>query len=411
MLLLFGLVPSAAAHFKLNLNIRIIHIAPNDDGLEVYLRLPMPYLVANLAGPEQSDGTREPAPYTSNAKVDGEFLHYVDFASLESDALGLGEFAVDGHLFSTESGRLSGTVKAVRVHTGDDQPPFATLDEAVASFAKSQTDLSNPPPFVGDTVVDVKIGYETDSSVNRYTLAGKLNPGLEGQEETANLIIDYGASEPRIYRIRGLLEEPVEISHSLWKAAYTFVVEGLRHILESYDHVLFVVCLVIGATALTTLAWRVTGFTIGHSITLCLGFFRFVPATPWFVPLVETAIALSIIAAALLAISDKGLPEHSRSGLWITLLVGLLHGLGFSFVLQEILGINSPNIWVSLLSFNVGVELGQLLIVLLLWPILFLIGRYKSQWYIVAKWLIALPCIAIAAFWTGERVIGLLGVV
>ena len=80
-------------------------------------------------------------------------------------------------------------------------------------------------------------------------------------------------------------------------------------------------------------------------------------------------------------------------------------------MLQEILGINSPNIWVSLLSFNVGVELGQLLIVLLLWPILFLIGRYKSQWYIVAKWLIALPCIAIAAFWTGERVIGLLGVV
>ncbi len=105
-----------------------------------------------------------------------------------------------------------------------------------------------------------------------------------------------------MFRARGLLTEPVAISRSALSAVITFIKEGVPHIPGGLDHVLFVLCLVLGATRFKNLVWRVTGFTIGHSVTLSVGFFRFVPSGTWFVPTVETGIALSIIYAAAIAV-------------------------------------------------------------------------------------------------------------
>ena len=423
-LLLAGICLPAAihAHFKLNLNIRIFHVSPQLEGLDLYLRLPMPYLVADLVGEEQDDGSLPAAPFTSNAKIDGEWMHYIDYQAIQDDAVGLGVLAADGHTITSNGVELTPLVKSVRVYTGDSQPPFSTLEEAQASFENLQ-ETQTPVPFVGDTVADVLIQYRPGRSITSYEISSSLNPGLEGQEETANLIVDHADNDPRIFRIRGLLTHPVEISRSAWQAARTFVVEGVRHILGGYDHVLFVVCLVMGAATFVTLAWRVTGFTLGHSVTLTLGFFGYVPAALWFVPLVETGIALSIIVAALMALSsstqstDLATAAASNTngsfaigGFVVTALIGMLHGLGFSFVLHEILGVTSSNIWISLLSFNVGVELGQLGIVVLIWPILFLLGKFLPAWLTKLRWLILLPCIGVAAYWCGERLISLLSV-
>ena len=217
-------------------------------------------------------------------------------------------------------------------------------------------------------------------------------------------MLDYGGNTTSVYRVTGVLSEPVVIDRSLWTAAKTFIVEGVKHILGGLDHVLFVICLVLGATTLASLAWRVTGFTLGHSMTLSLGFFGYTPSGSWFVPLVETGIALSIIAVAVYALIQSDNKQSAGLSAFIfTVLLGLLHGLGFSFVLQEILGVTSSNIWISLLSFNVGVELGQLFIVLLIWPVLILIYKYKVQWKNKVRWALALPCIAIASIWAGQR--------
>ncbi len=105
-------------------------------------------------------------------------------------------------------------------------------------------------------------------------------------------------------------------------------------------------CLVIGAQTLRALLLRATGFTVGHSVTLSLGFFGFVPSGVWFVPAVETGIALSIIfaaAAAFMSFKDRARSEFAM--VLLTTLIGLLHGLGFSFVLHKILQVTSPNIW------------------------------------------------------------------
>ena len=72
------LAAPAGAHFLLNLNVRILHVEHLSDGIRVYLRTPMPYLVAGLVGPAGADGLPEPAPFTSNSMEAGKLVHYVD---------------------------------------------------------------------------------------------------------------------------------------------------------------------------------------------------------------------------------------------------------------------------------------------------------------------------------------------
>ena len=407
LLLLIFSIDAARAHFNLNLNIRVLHIEHLPDGIDVYLRLPMPYLLADKLGPEQADGNPAPAPYTTNAMVAGELQHYVDFAAVANDPLGLGEIAAAGHEITVAQQVLGATVVQQRVHTGESQPPFSTLQEAKSAFTRPAIDKDQPAPYVGDCVVDVQLRYRHQGGIHRYSLSSSLDPGLAGQEETANLILDYAGDNTRILRITGLMVEPVTVSRSVWKAAATFVREGIQHILAGYDHVLFVVCLLLGAPLLVSLAWRITGFTIGHSITLTLGFFGYTPSAPWFIPLVEAGIAASIIYAAIVALSATEGARQGAGGIIMTTLIGMLHGLGFAFVLLEILGVSSPHLWVSLLSFNVGVELGQLGIVLLLWPALYLVGKRLPTWVVPLRWLIALPCILLASLWLGQRTMGL----
>ena len=287
---------SASAHFLLNLNVRILHVEHLGDGLRVYLRTPMPYLVADKTGPVRADGLPEPAPFTTNEMKDGKLSHYVDFERLQANLTGLGAIGEAGFEFIANGKRVGGSVEQVQLYRVGTQPDFATLGEARAAF-KTRTSLpeTDRPLYVGDAVVDMVLRYDAGGPVGSYSVSSNLDPGLPGQETTANLILDYGPGNPKVFRSRGLMQQPVEISRSALSAIGTFIVEGIRHILEGLDHVLFVVCLIIGAATLKSLLWRVTGFTLGHSVTLALGFFGFVPSGAWFVPAVETGIALSII--------------------------------------------------------------------------------------------------------------------
>ena len=320
---------------------------------------------------------------------------------------GLAAILAGGLILKAGGETLRADIGRVRAWPARRQAPFALLEEAEAALAGPVYEDGFEVTYVGDTVVDAELLYPTRGRLTAYTLASTLDPGLPGQDETANLILDHAVSPPLIFRVRGLMTQPVEVSHSALKAARTFGWEGVRHILEGLDHVLFVVCLVLGAAGLGALAWRVTGFTVGHSVTLTLGFFGHVPQGAWFIPLVETGIALSIVYAAVVALTGAG----HRATTLVTALLGLLHGLGFSFVLMEILNLEAPNLWQSLLAFNVGVEIGQLLIVLGLWPVLVLIARRWPGRVTAVRWTVALPCILVATLWAGERTVQLFRVV
>lgn len=406
---LASIITPAPAHFLLNLNVRILHVEHLADGLTVYLRTPMPYLVADRIGPVGSDGLPIPAPYTFNRMENGKVAHYVDPDQVARDAKGLGSFVAKGFHLEANGQTLQAEIEEARVYPIETRPGFATLTEAKAAFESGGRQLTHADPlFVGDAAVDVILRYRTGNPVYDYRVSSTLDPGLPGQEDTANLILDYGPGGTKVFRARGLLTQPVEISRSPLWAILSFVKEGIRHILEGWDHVLFVVCLVIGAAQLKDLIWRVTGFTIGHSVTLSAGFFGFVPSGAWFVPAVETGIALSIIYAATIAVMPS--TEHNHTGrnmFLVTCGIGLLHGLGFSFVLHQILQVDSPNIWQSLLAFNVGVEIGQLAIILIVWPAFVLLQHMSKTGWKFGRLGVAGMCAAIAVFWAGQRALSL----
>lgn len=361
----------------------------------------MAYLVADKLGPETAKGIRNAAPFTINKFEDDVLVHYLDPVALRANPDGLGKIALEGHIISVNGKVLAGEFVKLKAYPALKQVPFAKLEEAALALNGDVYHQDFEATYVGDTIIDVEIFYLSKKPIRSYTLKSTLIPGLPGQDETANLILDHLAGDALTFRIRGLLQEPVSISRSAFKAFGTFVFEGIRHILEGLDHVLFVFCLALAARRFQSLLLPVTGFTIGHSITLSIGFFGYVPSGPWFAPLVETLIALSIIYAAIAAISKK--PQNLS--FLITSAIGLLHGLGFSFVLSDILKLDSANLWQNLLAFNVGVELGQIGIILLSWPLLWLgITKLPNAAHTIRLGL-AIPCIAISSVWVGQRLL------
>jgi len=152
-----------------------------------------------------------------------------------------------------------------------------------------------------------------------------------------------------------------------YQAAFRFVHLGFLHILDGTDHLLFLFCLVIPFRKFRALIPVVTSFTVAHSITLIASAYNLAPDVLWFPPLIETLIAVSIVYMALENIVG-GSTVHKR---WmIAFGFGLVHGFGFSFALRQTLQFAGNHMLASLLSFNVGVELGQLLVLLIMIPAL-----------------------------------------
>ena len=226
-----------------------------------------------------------------------------------------------------------------------------------------------------------------------------LDNRVLGQPDVQNILVDHVGGRSVVYRASGLLREPVTVNPSAWEAATTFTRAGIEHIVGGADHLLFVLCLALGAPTLAVLAWRVTGFTAGHCVTLVAGFFGYVPQAAWFVPAVETAVAASIALAAVAALRTAG----KAPLLALTAAIGLLHGLGFSFALRQMLQLDGPHLAVSLGAFNIGVELGQIGFALGVWVLIAWIASRATQWHKPVRVSIACACIAIAGLWMIER--------
>jgi HupE / UreJ protein len=165
------------------------------------------------------------------------------------------------------------------------------------------------------------------------------------------------------------------------QAATRFVQSGFLHILDGTDHLLFLLGLVIPFRRFRTLIPIVTAFTIAHSITLIASAYDLAPSALWFPPLIETLIAASIVYMALENVVGAAAADSEAAGIvkkrWaIAFGFGLVHGFGFSFALRETMQFAGSHLLTSLLSFNVGVELGQILVLLLFVPALEILFRF-----------------------------------
>ncbi|MGB0930729.1 MAG: HupE/UreJ family protein [Chitinophagales bacterium] len=253
---------------------------------------------------------------------------------------------------------------------------------------------------------DAYIRYYTgtyDQSLNGQKI------GIEGLEMTlVDVLVQINLTNNTSY---SLLLQPDEaaatipIEPSIWEVMKLYIVLGIEHILWGIDHLLFVLCLLLLVQSLTTLIKTITAFTIAHSITLALASIQWVqiPQAP-----VEAVIALSIVFLAreyLFFREGKADSLTVRYPWLVAFVFGLLHGFGFAGALSEI-GFPQQNIPLALLTFNIGVEVGQLLFIVFCINFLNIFQKINinsPRW----TWKIVPYAIgSLAVFWLIERVIG-----
>ena len=211
-------------------------------------------------------------------------------------------------------------------------------------------------------------------------------------------VIDTGTGREQFLFDPAITEIEVEVAAPLspkpfLERATRFTVLGIEHIATGYDHLLFLIALLIVSARFLHLVKVVTAFTLAHSITLSLAWFEIVDLPS---RLVESLIALTIAYVAAENLFGRGFNRR-----WMLAFgFGLVHGLGFYAVLRE-LDLGGGGAITPLFSFNLGVEIGQLAVVAVFFPLL--AWAFSRAWYGRAMQTASLAIFAVAGFWFVQR--------
>jgi hypothetical protein len=250
-------------------------------------------------------------------------------------------------------------------------------DSSFGSYEHARAHVTAAPlsPAVelatSQALVDVMLEYPLASADSRVSISTRFEAA--GVRSVTVLRFRMSEGAERAFQFHGN-SGLVRLDPRWFQAASRFVVDGFFHILGGVDHLLFLLCLVIPFRRLGALAVIVTSFTVAHSLTLIASAYDMAPTAAWFPPLVETLIAASIVYMALENIVSPALKRR-----WVvTFAFGLVHGFGFSFALRDSLQLAGSHVLTSLLSFNVGVEIGQLLVLVVTIPVLNAMFRYAA---------------------------------
>lgn len=230
------------------------------------------------------------------------------------------------------------------------------------------------------------------ASFTRVTLHCDLLRDVVSSHQTLAKITSGGETREFVFENGRNFE--ADANPSTLQAVLQFVRMGILHIFTGYDHIAFLLGVVLIGGSFKTILKVVTSFTVAHSITLALAAFRIVELPS---RLVESGIALSIIY-----IAAENLFFHKFDRRWIiTFFFGLVHGFGFASALQEV-HLSRDLLATALFSFNLGVEIGQLCIVAILLPILLYISQRRFN-ILVVKGCSAMIFV-LGSFWLWERI-------
>jgi hypothetical protein len=264
--------------------------------------------------------------------------------------------------------RLPLVLAAVRASIPSDRS-FAEYDTALAHLAAAPLPAAIELPWQ-QALLDVQFEAPIESPDSLFSIHPRTQRlGLR----VVNAVRFFGANGvERVFQVEG--DAGIVALDPRWhQSLLRFLVQGFEHILDGADHLLFLLCLIVPfRRQLRALVWIVSAFTAGHSVTLIASAYGAAPAGLWFPPLVETLIALSIFYMCV----ENVVWPNPRTRWPIAFGFGLVHGFGFSFALQNTLQFAGDHVLTSLLAFNVGIELGQLLVLLVLVPALNLLFRY-----------------------------------
>jgi len=185
---------------------------------------------------------------------------------------------------------------------------------------------------------------------------------------------------------------------SVWRVAADFLAWGMRHILVGYDHIAFLLALLLAVARLRQLVFIITAFTLAHSLTILLAALEIVQ--------MPAAITEALIAASIVYVAAENLVLGARAPkgrALLAFLFGLVHGLGFAEVLRDRLAETPGDILLPVLTFNLGVELGQLAIVAVAYPLLLWLRRRMGERRVLRVG--SLVILALGLFWLGGRLL------
>jgi HupE / UreJ protein len=348
---------------------------PDGDRLDVAMRVPL-ILLSQLDLPKRGPG-------------------YLDLERIDPSLDRAGEKVASELLqFSEGDAPLTPSSIEHRISLPSDDK-FATYDEAVHSIRSGELP-ANTNVFWNQGFFDVHFTFPIAAEEPDLHLDPITPPGVGDKME---VVVQYIPSEGsiRTFRLSGDTG-PVAMDPSWLEAAGTFVESGVRHILGGIDHLLFLLCLVLPLRDMKRLLPVVTSFTVAHSIALVASAQGLVPTGGWFPPVVEAVIAASIVYMAV----QNVIAPNLRHRWVITGIFGIVHGFGFSYGLQQEFQLAGDHLLTSLLSFNLGVEIGQVIVLAVALPVLALAFRVPT----VARFGVAVASVVIghtAWHWMVER--------
>ncbi len=187
---------------------------------------------------------------------------------------------------------------------------------------------------------------------------------------------------------------------SVFDNTWDFIKLGVEHILSGADHILFVLSMLLVFVSIWELVKLTTTFTVAHTLTLLIagtGIFTLSPS------IAEPLIALSIVFMAIITVffGGSGIIKNNKAKIAIVFFFGLFHGFGFAGLLQEV-AVPRDKFLSSLFAFNVGIEVGQIIIIMLAVPLILFIR--KKAWYPKVIKLFAVVISMLALFWMIERI-------
>jgi len=285
--------------------------------------------------------------------------------------------AVEIALKGSDADRLAGTQIYDAQKDFADPAKVAASAASIAGYVSAHTDVTGTDGKAcargTAQVVPDGDGVIVRNVFSCRNVAGDLvyrSTVLTASDRSARQVVLIGAGENAPQALLDDAHTTLTISApapSLWSTMQRYLVTGIEHIFLGYDHIAFLVAIVLWARRLLPVIKVVTAFTIAHSITLSLAALQIV--------VIPSAIVEPAIAASIIFVAVENFFSRNVDGRWrVTFAFGLIHGFGFAGALQE-LGLPANAVVPALAAFNIGVEIGQVAIVSIVVPALIVLDR------------------------------------
>jgi hydrogenase/urease accessory protein HupE len=386
---------SALSHFT-HFEPRIIHLYQEQQDILILMRMPLPLVLLdeNWKGIDSNQNIL----YTKKINKSDYIL---DHKEIKINLEIFKKKIIQGYVIHQNSDKQNYQIENINIFNTDNRKPFNNLKTAEQNFSNELT-IRPEAVKLFDSGIDIKLRLRNASVINDdISISSILGDKFNAINRLANIINLHRKSTSETITTIGILDYSSSHLPSTLQQLINGFSDGFKHILIGLDHVLFMLLLFYSATTFLKLLSLATAFTVGHSFSFFIGD-SIALSSPVFIPFIEFLIALTIAVTAIALFFKKA----HYLGTTPLLVIGIIHGFGFSFVFNELEREGAQTSIINLISFNVGIEIGQLFIYLLAFSLTMLIQK-KTTLLRITPYYVSTFAFSISIYWLVTRSIPL----